>query len=190
MKMKPTPGEVTQLLSSVSCGDAESLAELLVVVYEELKQVAANTMRAERADHTLQPTALVHEAFVRLVGQEQVNWRNRTHFFGAAAEVMRRVLVDHARRRKSAKRGGGRPAERLDEALVIFETHSANLLELDDALKRLAELDLRQARIVELRFFGGLSIDQTARLLNISPSAVDRGWRLARAWLMKERTSE
>ncbi|MEE8169661.1 MAG: sigma-70 family RNA polymerase sigma factor [Phycisphaerae bacterium] len=184
--MKPSPGDVTALLGSASGGDQNALAELLSVVYEELRKLAAGKMRVEPANHTLQPTALVHEAFLRLVGQEKVNWRDRTHFFGVAAEVMRRVLVDHARKRKSAKRGGGRPRIQLDEALVLFETHSADLLELDEALKQLAELDPQQARIVELRFFGGLSIKQTSDLLGISQSAVDRGWRISRAWLMKE----
>ncbi len=124
--MKPSPGDVTALLSSASGGDQKALAELLAVVYQELKQLAAGKMRVERPDHTLQPTALVHEAFLRLVGQDKVSWNNRTHFFGAAAEVMRCVLVDHARLRNSAKRGGGNRGASLDEALVLFETHSAD----------------------------------------------------------------
>ncbi|MCH8147088.1 MAG: sigma-70 family RNA polymerase sigma factor [Planctomycetes bacterium] len=184
--MKPSPGQVTQLLGSVSCGDQKALSELLAVVYSELKTLAAAKMRMERPDHTLQPTALVHEAFMRLVGQENLNWNSRTHFFGAAAEVMRRVLVDHARQRKSEKRGGGRPSASLDEALVVFETRSADLLELDSALKRLAELDPRQSRIVELRFFGGLSTAQVAKVVEVSERTVERDWRLARAWLMDD----
>ncbi len=186
--MKPSPGEVTQLLTAVNRGDQAALAELLVLVYDELRKLAGDKMRKERPDHTLQPTAVVHEAFLRLVGQENLDWRTRTQFFGAAAEVMRRILVDQARQRKAAKRGGGRPREPLNEALVLFESQSTDLLELEEALKRLGELDPQQARMVELRFFGGLSIKQTAEMLEISPSAVDRGWRLARAWLMSELT--
>ena len=185
----PQGGEVTQLLASVSSGDGKALSDLMSVVYTELKSLAAAKLRWESPDHTLQPTALVHEAFMRLVGQRQLSWTSRAHFFGAAAEVMRRVLVDHARRRKAEKRGGGRASVQLDEALIAFETRSANMLDLDDALTRLARLDAQHARIVELRFFGGLTVKQTAKLLETSESTVERGWRLARAWLMKELAS-
>ncbi|MBI1850068.1 MAG: sigma-70 family RNA polymerase sigma factor [Planctomycetes bacterium] len=184
--MTPSRGEVTGMLAAIQRGDRAALTALVPLVYDELRKLADDKLRREPTNHTLQPTALVHEAYIRLVGQEDLDFNNRTHFFGAAAEVMRRILVDHARRRRAAKRGGDRLGEKLDEALVFFEERSADLLALDEALKRLAVLDPQQSRIVELRFFGGLSVDEAARVLDVSPSTVARGWRLARVWLLNE----
>lgn len=181
--------EVTQLLHAVEAGRPDAWDRLLPVVYDELKKLAGGQLRRERSGHTMQPTALVHECFMRLAGEEGPHWESRTHFFGAAANVMRRVLVDHARARLAQKRGGALERthrEDLDDALVSFEERSTDLLALDEALTRLSSIDAEQSRIVELRFFGGLSTDETASFLNISPSSVDRAWRVARAWLMRE----
>lgn len=182
--------EVTRLLHAVEAGRPDAWDRLLPVVYDELKKLAGGQLRRERSGHTMQPTALVHECYLRLAGADGPHWENRTHFFGAAANVMRRVLVDHARARLAQKRGGG-AADRtrrddLDDALVSFEERSTDLLALDEALTRLAAIDAEQSRIVELRFFGGLSTDETAAFMNVSPSSVDRGWRIARAWLLRE----
>jgi RNA polymerase sigma-70 factor (ECF subfamily) len=182
----PSQGEVTQMLAAIGRGDRSALSSLIPLVYQELRKLADDKLRREPSDHTLQPTALVHEAYLRLVGQEQLDWNNRTHFFGAAAEIMRRILVDHARKRRALKRGGDRPGEALDEAIVLFEERSADLLALDEALTRLGRLDPEQVRIVELRFFGGLGVEETAGILGVSASTVARGWRLARAWLLRE----
>ena len=159
--------------------------ELMLRVYDELRRLAASYLGRERADHTLQPTALVHEAYIRLVAQESVDWRNRDHFVGLAAEMMRRVLVDHARRHKRNKRGGGLKLA-LVEADVVVETEGEDLVALDEALKRMARKHPQKARVIELRFFGGLSIEETARVLNVSDSTVERDWKFARAWLGRE----
>ena len=190
----PSPQDVTLLLASAARSDSDAWNRLTPIVYAELKKLAESAMRAERKAHTLQPTALVHEAFVRLAGVEgSPAWDNRAHFYGAAATTMRRILIEYARRRNAAKRGGGGggsdgPPKRepLDDLLVAFEDRSTDLVALDDALTRLAALDKQQARIVELRFFGGLTVEDTAAALAVSPSTVERSWRMARAWLLGE----
>jgi RNA polymerase sigma factor (TIGR02999 family) len=158
---------------------------LIPLVYGELHDLAVHYMRAERGDHTLQPTALVHEAYLRLVDQRQASWQNRSHFFGIAAQAMRRILVDHARRKRAAKREGGERIT-LDESVAESPERSVDMLALDEALERLAALDPRQARVVELRYFGGLDIEQTAEAIGISPATVKRDWTFARAFLQRE----
>jgi RNA polymerase sigma factor (TIGR02999 family) len=176
--------DITQLLMAWGDGRREALDDLIPLVYADLRRTAAGYMRREAPDYALQPTALVHEAFVRLVDQKRVKWRNRAHFFGVAAGMMRRILVDHARRRRAAKRGGD--WERLtlagDEAAVDGQKN-IDALALDEALGRLAAIDPQQARIVELRYFGGLTIDETAEIIGISPATVVREWTIAKAWL-------
>jgi RNA polymerase sigma factor (TIGR02999 family) len=159
-------------------------------VYDELRRLAASYMRRERADHTLQATALVHEAFLKLVEQRAVNWQSRAHFFGVAAQLMRRILIDHARGHLRQKRGGEHKKVSLDEAFIFSEQQSAELLAVDESLTRLSKLDQRQGRVVELRFFGGLSVGEAAEVLGISPKTVKRDWSIAKAWLyadLKER---
>ena len=156
------------------------------MVYGELHRLAHQYMRRERVGDTLQTSALVNEAYLKLVDQKNVHWQNRAHFFGIAAQLMRRILVDHARSRSYAKRGGGAHNVVLDEALVVSDERAAEVVALDDALKELAEFDLRKSQIVELRFFGGLSIEETAELLEVSPGTVMRDWTLAKAWLRKQ----
>lgn len=183
-------GSVTQLLVRGSHGDKAALDELFPLVYAELRELAGRYLRREGAGHTLQPTALVHEAYLRLVDQRSVDWRNRAQFFGVAAEMMRRILVNHAQARHAAKRGGRAPRLSLDEAVSVFEERDVDLVALDEALTDLAALDPRQSRIVELRFFGGLSIEETAEVLEISPATVKREWTAARAWLYREMREE
>jgi RNA polymerase sigma-70 factor, ECF subfamily len=178
-------GDITQLLARVRDGSVEASRELFESVYRELRQLAAHYMRSERKDHTLQPTALVHEAFVRLVNQRELSLESRSHFFGVAANVMRRVLIDHARAHRSQKRGRGEVKVALDDAPEPF-IDLEYLLEVNDALERLSALDRRQAQVVELRFFGGLSVEQIAEVLGVGPRTVDRDWRIARAWLRRE----
>ena len=182
------PGpDVTALLISWSSGERSAADRLIPAVYDELHRQAARALRREGDEHTLQATALVHEAYLRLVDQRRVEWRNRAHFFGIAAEVMRRVLVDHARARLAAKRGGGMQRLTLDEAVEVSSGGGdADVLALHDALERLALLDAGQARLVELRYFGGLNIEETADTLGVSPATVKREWALARAWLRRE----
>jgi RNA polymerase sigma factor (TIGR02999 family) len=183
--MTPPPHDVTQLLIAWSDGDEEACAHLLPLVYDEVRQLAARYVRRERPDHTLQATALVHEAYLRLVDQSRVHWQNRAHFFGIAAQVMRRILVDYARRQHAAKRGGFRPLISLDAVGEVAAARTADTLLLDEALTRLAQLDTRQSRIVELRVFGGLTIDEVAEVLHLSPTTVKREWSLAKAWLYR-----
>ena len=184
--MTPASQHVTELLNSWSNGDQVARDELMALVYEELHRLAHQYMKRERPGHTLQTSALVNEAFVKLVDQRDVQWQNRAHFFGIAAQLMRRILVDHARSRQSAKRGGsGRPVS-LDEALTMSDERSAEVVNLHEALERLAEFDPRKSQIVELRFFGGLSIEETAEILAVSPGTVMRDWTLAKAWLRRE----
>ena len=180
--------DVTQLLQRVSAGGGEALNELLEVVYGELRRQAARYLRRERQNHTLQPTALVNEAFIKLVDQRNVRWQNRAHFFGVAAQAMRRIVIDHARTRRRIKRGGAQQAVTLDEAMIAGEAQSIDVLALDEALTRLARLDERQARIVELRYFAGLSVEETAEVTSLSPATVKREWAMARAWLHGELT--
>lgn len=167
-----------------------SMDDLLPLVYGELKKIAARQLRAERTGHTLCTTALVHEAWLELSNLDRIKWQNRNHYLALAAQAMRRVLVDYAVARRAQKRGGGQPVEALDgDPLVLVQGRSAELLDLDDALRRLAALDERQARVVECRFFGGMSIEETAAALDISPATVKREWALARAWLNRELSS-
>lgn len=181
---------VTELLVHWRQGDQDAREKLIPLIYGELRRVARNYLRHERPDHTLQSGALVHEAYLRLLGEESPQWKNRAHFFGVAAQVMRHILVDHARNRRAAKRGGGVPRLALDPQMALPQTRDLDLLALDDALNRLAELDAQQSRLIELRFFGGLSIVETAATLNISAATVKREWATARAWLQREMKSK
>jgi RNA polymerase sigma factor (TIGR02999 family) len=184
---EPHPDEITQMLIDLTNGNQEVVNEILPYIYDELRRLAGSYLRRERSDHTLQPTALVHEAYMKLVDQRQVKWQNRAHFFGIAAQVMRRILMDHARKHKAEKRGGD--ADKLpleDEILVISHDSSSQLLALDEALKTLAELDPNKAKIVELRYFGGLSIEETAEVLGVSVPTINRQWRTAKAWLYSQ----
>lgn len=160
--------------------------ELIALVYDELRRLAAAYLKRERPDHTLQPTALVHEAYIRLIGQEGVRWQNRSHFIGVAAQMMRRVLLDHARGRNRDKRGGGEPRLSLAEADRFAFDEAVDLIALDEALERLSRSYPQKARVVELRFFGGLSIEEAASVLGVSDSTVERDWKFARAWLLGE----
>lgn len=182
--MPSDAGEITELLRAMEAGSPGAADRLIPVVYEELRALAGSYLRGERADHTLQTTGLVHEAYLRLVDQRRTNWQNRHHFFGIAAQAMRRILVDHARRRRSARRDAAR-AVPLDEARIAVDP-DGDILGVDEALHRLADLDERQARIVELRYFAGLTIEETAGALGISPATVKREWLSARAWLQRE----
>jgi len=177
---------VTALLGDWSRGDPSALGQLLPLVYNELRRVAGRQLRGERGGHTLQPTALVHEAYLRLVDQRHVDWQDRAHFFGVAAQVMRRILVDHARRHKAAKRGDGVRCVSIEEAKDVEAPNAVPILTLDHALSRLEEVDADLARIVELRAFGGLTIEDAAHVLSVSPSTAKRDWRLAKAWLRRE----
>lgn len=177
-------------LTRVQDGDLRAADELLPLVYDELRALAGAHLRQERSDHTLQPTALVHEAYLKLVDQSRANWKDRTHFFAVAAEAMRRVLVDHARGKLAAKRVPPGKRVNLVDELDAGILPEANLVGLDDALRRLAELNQRQARVVELRFFGGLSVEETADVLDVSVGTIKGDWRFARAWLQRELNSE
>src|ERR1043166_8283527 len=178
--------EVTQLLIDWSNGDHAALDKLIPVVDAELRRLAHRYMRRERADHTLQTTALVNEAFVRLVNRKNIQWQNRAHFFGIAAQLMRTILVDHARSHACAKRGGGAGKLELNEALVISQQKASEVIALDEALKELALIDPQQSRIVELRFFGGLTAEEAAEVLHVSPATIKREWSTAKAWLYRE----
>jgi RNA polymerase sigma factor (TIGR02999 family) len=175
--------DVTVLLTELTKGNEEAASKLIPLVYTELRRLASGYMRRERSDHTLQATALVHEAYMKLVEQRSVDWQSRAHFFGIAAQVMRRILVDHARGHLREKRGAGQRLVPMDEVLVFAPEQSLELVKLDQALERLTKLDARQGKIVELRFFGGLTVEQTAELLGISPKTVKRDWSMAKAWL-------
>jgi RNA polymerase sigma-70 factor (ECF subfamily) len=177
---------VTDLLVHWSEGDQEALNKLIPLVYDELHKLASRYLRRERRDHTLQTTAVVHEAYLKLVNQRDANFENRLHFFAVAAQIMRRILVDYARRHHASKRGGDLYKLSLDEALVTSEEKGADLLALDEALDRLAAIDPRQSRVVELRIFAGLTLEETAQALNISPSTVRREWSMAKAWLHRQ----
>lgn len=185
------PSQITHLLVRWREGDTRALDELLPLVYDELHRLAAHYMRGERPGHTLQTSALVNEAYLRLAGHEDIQWQNRAHFFAIAAQAMRRILVDHVRRRDNQKRGGG-GAQRVElgEAILVSEERAAEVVALDDALKSLAEIDPRKSQLVELRFFGGLSIKETAEVLQVSPGTVMRDWTLAKAWLRREITND
>jgi RNA polymerase sigma factor (TIGR02999 family) len=184
--MPPPSEEITQLLTEYGAGNREAVDRLLPLVYPELRRIAARYLRAERPEHTLQPTALVHEAYLKLVDQRDVTWQNRVHFYGVAAQLMRRLLVDYARAHGASKRGGDQVRVPLEEALVVPQEQALDLVRLDEALERLAELDAQQSRVVELRYFGGLSIEETAEVLGVSPATVKRNWAMAKAWLHHE----
>lgn len=184
----PDQGEITDLLAEWSDGDGEALERLMPLVFDELRQLAQTYFRREAESHTLQPTALVNEVYVRLTEQRQVQWENRSQFFAFASLLMRRILVDHAKAKRAAKRGGGVAKLPLDEALVGAEVMDVDVLALDQALNRLAEVDDRQARIVQMRFFAGLTQEEIADVLDISLSTVKREWRTARLFLLREIT--
>ena len=180
--------DVTQILNAIERGDAKAADELLPLVYEELRLLAARKMSQELVGQTLQATALVHEVYIRLVGQEAQNWKNRRHFFTAAAEAMRRILIDNARRKKSLKHGGDRQRVNIDKAVLKYDDDLStdDLIALDEALSRLAENDTIKSEVVKLRYFAGLSVEQTAEILEISPTTAKRYWAYARAWLLRE----
>jgi RNA polymerase sigma-70 factor, ECF subfamily len=179
--------EVTQLLLDCRDGNKEALDRLMPLVYDELRRLAKSYMRRERPDNTLQPTALVNEAYLRLIDQRDVRWQNRAHFFGIAAQLMRRILVDRARSHHAVKRGGEGERVPLNEAVISAPTRpEVDLISLDDALAKLTEIDPQQSRIVELKFFGGLTVEEIAEVLKISPATVKRDWSLAKAWLHRE----
>jgi RNA polymerase sigma factor (TIGR02999 family) len=182
----PSPEKVTQWLVDWGKGDESALERLTPLVYEELHRLASRYMGRERPGHVLQTTALVNEAYLRLVDQRNVHWQNRAQFFGIAAQMMRRILVDHARRNRYAKRGGGAPMIPIDEVALVSEEKNEELLILNDALERLSAIDQRKTQVVELRYFGGLSVEETAEVLKISPNTVLRDWNFARAWLHRE----
>jgi len=186
--MTAAPGQVTLLLNRWSEGDQTALEQLTPLVYEELHRLAHQHLRREGPGHILQTSALINEAYLRLVDQPRLRWENRNHFFGIAARLMRRILVDDARKRNAAKRGGSLIQVPLDEAASMADEQAANVSALDDALKILETIDARQGQIVELRFFGGLSIEETANVLQVSPGTVMRDWTFARAWLQNEMT--
>jgi len=179
-------GDVTVLLSELVKGDEAAASKLFPLLYDELRRLAGYYMRRERGDHTLQPTALVHEAYIKLVQQRPIDWQGRAHFFGIAARVMRTILVDHARGHLRDKRGGGQRPVPIDEVLIFAPEQSQELVKLDQAVERLTKIDPRQGKIVELRFFGGLTVEQTADVLSISPKTVKRDWSMAKAWLHGE----
>jgi len=178
--------DITQLLLEVSRGDQQALGQMLPLVYGELRALAERALRRERAGHTLQPTALVHEAYIKLVDQSRVQWQNRAHFYAVAAQIMRRILVDHARARQAAKRDGAGGRIALEDTHAAPREQPPDLMALDEALTRLGELDQRQGRVVELRFFAGLTNEETAEVLGVSPATVKREWTTAKAWLRRE----
>lgn len=196
--MDPPPGrrsplahdDVTRLLHELGKNDSDAVERLIPLLYSELRALAGRQMRSERADHTLQPTALVHEAFMRMVGGEPVPWKDRAHFFAVAAGTMRRILVDHARKHGAAKRGGGGRRVTLHDEIAADESGQVDVLALEEALTRLAAADERAAKVVELRFFAGLEIEETAEVLGVSPGTVKRDWRFAKAWLAREMSTQ
>jgi RNA polymerase sigma factor (TIGR02999 family) len=188
--MTPAPSEVSQLLRAWSNGDKTAFDKLMPLVYEELRQMAKRYMERQPVGHSLQTTALIHEAYLRLVDQPEVQWQNRVHFFGVAAKAMRHILVDHARTRQAAKRGGAVRQVTLDEAATISVERTAELVALDDALESLAAFDQRKSQVVELKYFGGLTVEETAKVLKVSPRTVAQDWRLARTWLLRELSKE
>lgn len=184
--MSADPGEVTKLLHAFKQGDCGAEERLISMVYGELRRIARLHLRHESPDNSLQPTALVHEAYFRLTGTREIAWRDRAHFFAVSANIMRRILVDHARGRRASKRGDGWDAVSLNHAALPAPQRAPDLIALDDALTRLANLDERQSRVVEMRFFAGMNEDETGKVLGISSRTVKRDWRIARAWLFKE----
>jgi RNA polymerase sigma factor (TIGR02999 family) len=184
--METSPHEITGLLQAWSAGEQGAFEKLVPMVYQELHRLAQHYMSQERPGHTLQATALVNEAYLRLMGGKPISWQNRAHFFGVSAQLMRRILVDFARSRRSVRRGGDAPAVSLDDALVVSPEPGADLVALDDALHALAAMDARRGQVVELRFFGGLSVEETAEVLKVSVETVMHDWKFAKAWLQRE----
>jgi len=184
--MAAIPQEITQLLTRWSSGDKAALDELIPLVYPELRRLARMYMGRENSGHTLQTSALINEAYLRLVNQQDVEWQDRAHFFAVAAQVMRHILVDHARKYRFSKRGGGAEHVPLDELAVVCDERAAELIALDDALNRLAIMDPRKSQIIELRFFGGLTVEETAEVMKLAPITIMREWRAAKAWLGRE----
>jgi len=188
--VSPSGDDITQLLRAWGDGNQAALERLMPLVYAQLRQAAHRYMARERRGHTLQTTALVNEVYVRLAKAREMRWQDRVHFFAVSAQMMRRILTDHARAHQYAKRGGGAPVVSLDEAPEVSQKPRADLEALDDALKRLAEVDERKSRVVELRYFGGLSVEETSEVLKVSPETVMRDWKLAKAWLLRELSGE
>ena len=184
--MSETPKEITQLLSDIASGDTNALNAIMPLIYNDLHERAHRYLKNERGNHTLNTTALVHEAYLKLVGQQKVDWQNRGHFFGVASLVMRRILINYAKQRQAEKRGGGVAPQTFLEDFVIKEARSEHLLALDEALQQLEKMNERQAKVVELRYFGGLNHEEVAEILNLSVPTVRRDWRFARAWLNRE----
>lgn len=183
--------DITQMLIELTDGNKEVVNEILPLIYTELRKLAGSYLRRERGSHTLQPTALVHEAYMKLIDQDQIKWQNRAHFFGIAAQIMRRILLDYARRHKAEKRGGTNENVSLEENFIIIQGEkSAELLALDEALENLAKIDEMKAKIVELRYFGGLSVEETAEVLGVSAITIKRHWRMAKAWLYGQLAAE
>jgi len=180
------PATITRIIKDVAAGDRSNVDQLLAVMYEDLHALAARSLRGERADHTLQPTALVHEVYLRLIDQREVSWRDRNHFFALASEMIRRILVDHARAKRAAKRGGDGARLSLDHAEEQADEKGVDLVALDDALRELGEASPQQARVVEMRFFGGLTIEEIAEVLDVGKRTVDREWAHAKAWLFRK----
>jgi len=183
--MTPSSQSITQLLVEWRDGDHTALDRLIPLVHQELRRLAHHYLKQERHEHTLQTTALVNEAYLKLVDHKGMQWQNRAHFFAVAAQAMRRILVDHARTRDALKRGGGLVMTNLDEAAALVDTQAADLLALNDALDQLAHLDARKSRIIELRYFGGMTFEETAEVIGLSPTTVNREWKSAKTWLLK-----
>jgi len=188
--VQPPSSEITELLRAWSGGDEAALARIVKLVYPELRDIARRCLRRERPDHTIQATALVHEAYLRLVDIKQIGWQDRAHFLAVGARVMRRVLVDYARARDCAKRKGVAHRTTLNDALILSSEPDPMVIRLHEALERLAEFDTRKARVVEMRYFGGLTAEEIAAVLHISPQSVNRDWNLAKAWLVREMSGE
>jgi len=186
--MAVNPGDITRLLREFRRGNAQATEQLISLIYAELRRLASACMRRERPGNTLQATELVHEAYLKLLGQREVEWHDRAHFFAVAATLMRRVLLDHARKRHAAKRGSAPHKATLDEALLISDEHLEQVLAMDECLTRLAAIDAQQARLVELRFFAGLNVEEIAEIMSISTATVKREWAYAKAWLHREMT--
>lgn len=184
--MPPSPHQVTELLVAWGNGEQAALDKLMPLIYDELRRIARSHMNRQPPGHTLQTTALINEAFLKLLGQHDKHWQNRAHFLGVAAQAMRHILVDYARSRHCAKRGGSLQVVPCDEAAVVSTERAAEVVALDDALRRLADIDPRKSRVVEMRYFGGLSVEETAEVLKVSPDTVMRDWRLAKTWLRRE----
>lgn len=188
--MNSSPGEVTSLLKKLAAGDPNASAELVPLVYEELRRIALARLRRERPGHTLQATALVHEAYIKLAGQPDTNWQNRAQFFGVASQVMRRILVDYARTQLRSRRGGRPRKVSLDEVILVSPQRSEELLSVHESLLRLERIDPRQSRVVELRYFGGLTVDEIAEVVGVTPRTVARDLNMAKAWLYGELTQQ